>query len=70
MSSNGNLLNARQVAERLNVSIAWVASHASGRYRPVLPSVKMGRTVRFRESEIDAFVEHCRRAMERGIPIQ
>jgi predicted DNA-binding transcriptional regulator AlpA len=64
------LLNARQVAEHLNVSIAWVLAHAEGRRKPVLPSLKLGRSVRFRESDIEAFLRKCERAMALGIPIQ
>jgi predicted DNA-binding transcriptional regulator AlpA len=64
------LLNARQVAEMLNVSVAWVMDHAEGRYRPVLPSLKLGKSVRFRESDIEAFLERCHRAMAKGVPIQ
>ena len=67
---NGALLNARQVAERLNVSIAWVLAHAEGKHKPVLPSLKLGRAVRFRSSDIDAFLDRCRRAMAQGRPIQ
>jgi excisionase family DNA binding protein len=71
-ASNGTprLLNAKQVAERLNVSKAWVFQHANGARKPLLPSVKMGGAVRFREADIDTFIERCRRAMEKGVPIQ
>jgi hypothetical protein len=71
MTTNGKQLqNARQVAERLQVSVAWVLAHAAGRRLPILPSHKMGNVVRFIPAEIDLFVEHCRRAMEQGRPIQ
>jgi hypothetical protein len=43
--------------------------HAEGRYKPVLPSLKLGRSVRFRESDIEAFLEKCERAMALGVPI-
>jgi predicted DNA-binding transcriptional regulator AlpA len=69
-SNGGALLNARQVAERLQVSIPWVLAHASGKHKPVLPSLKLGKAVRFSESDIDEFLEHCRRAMAKGTPIQ
>jgi excisionase family DNA binding protein len=64
------LLTARQVAKRLQVSVGWVTSHASGKRKPVLPSFKLGKSVRFRSADVDAFLERCRRAMERGVPIQ
>ena len=64
------LLNAREVASRLNVSIAWVLAHANGKRLPLIPSVKLGRSVRFRERDIEAFIERSVRAMEAGVPIQ
>lgn len=64
------LRTARQVAARLSVSVAWVLAHAAGTRRPELPSIKMGRSVRFRDADIDAFIERCRRAMIHGLPIQ
>ena len=69
MAVNGNLLNARQVAERLNVSIGWVMAHAEGRYQPVLPSIKIGRAVRFKADQIEAFLDYCQRQMEAGRPL-
>jgi excisionase family DNA binding protein len=64
------LLTARQVAKRLNVSVSWVLAHAAGDRKPALPSLKMGRAVRFRESDLETFLERCRRAMEHGLPLQ
>jgi excisionase family DNA binding protein len=64
------LLTAREVARQLGVSVAWVLQHASGTRKPVIPSIKMGKSVRFRQSDIDRFVERCKRCMELGIPIQ
>ena len=66
---SSDLLTAREVAKRLHVSIAWVLDHAGGRRRPVLPSLKMGKAVRFCERDIEAFLERCRRCMEKGIPV-
>jgi predicted DNA-binding transcriptional regulator AlpA len=68
-SENQRLLNARQVAEQLNLSIAWVLAHAEGRRLPVLPSLKLGKAVRFRSTDIEDFLERCRRAMAQGRPI-
>jgi predicted DNA-binding transcriptional regulator AlpA len=47
----------------LGVSVAWVLDHSNGRRRPNLPSVKMGKAVRFRPEDIDSFIEqHLRNA--------
>ena len=64
-----SLLTPRQVADRLQVSIGWVLDHASGRRLPVLPSLKLGKSVRFREAELDAFLEKCRRCIAAGVAI-
>jgi excisionase family DNA binding protein len=63
------LLTAREVARQLSVSVAWVLEHARGRHHPILPSISLGRAVRFRQSDIDQFIEHCRRCMAKGLPI-
>jgi excisionase family DNA binding protein len=54
------LLTVPQIAEWLCVSPGWVRDHASGRRRPVLPSLKLGKLLRFRAADVDAFVEECR----------
>ena len=49
------LLTARQVSERLGVSVCWVRDHAT-RSRPRLPVVRLGpRTVRFVATDIERF---------------
>lgn len=53
------LLTAEDVAERLQVSKAWVRDHATRR-EPRLPVVRMGNMrspLRFRAEDIDAFIE-------------
>jgi predicted DNA-binding transcriptional regulator AlpA len=65
-----SLLTAREVARQLGVSIAWVLQHASGARKPQVPSMKMGGAVRFRQEDIDGFIERCRRCMKSGLPIQ
>lgn len=64
------LLTAREVATRLQVSVAWVLAHANGKRHPLIPSVKLGRSVRFHDSDVNRFVECCKRQMERGLPLQ
>ena len=58
-----SLLTPKEVADWLCVSGAWVLDHASGRRRPYLPSVKLGKVVRFRREEVEAFILECRRIM-------
>jgi excisionase family DNA binding protein len=50
------LLTAEEVAQLLNVSTAWVYDHAD-RKQPAIPSVRMGKSVRFRPEDVRAFVE-------------
>jgi excisionase family DNA binding protein len=49
------LLTVREVAESLRVSPGWVYDHANGK-RPVLPAVRLGSSLRFREAAIEAFI--------------
>ena len=60
-SNDEQLRTAEEVAIQLCLSVGWVRDHASGRRRPILPSVKMGKAVRFRPSAIGRFVEECTR---------
>jgi predicted DNA-binding transcriptional regulator AlpA len=55
------LLTPRQIAEWLGVSPAWVLDHSNGRRRPHLPSVKLGKAVRFRREDVEAFIKGCMR---------
>ena len=54
------LLTVLEVAILLNVSPAWVYDHAK-RKRPLIPSVRLGKTVRFRPEDVKAFVEEVTR---------
>jgi predicted DNA-binding transcriptional regulator AlpA len=53
------LLSGAEVADWLQVSRAWVLSHANGQRKPVLPRVKVGKCVRFRRADVDAFIKEC-----------
>ncbi len=56
------LMTAAEVAAFLRVSPASVYKHASGACLPRIPSVKYGKSVRFRRESIEAFVEAMERA--------
>jgi excisionase family DNA binding protein len=60
MNTPERLLTPREVAELLAVSVPWVLDHASRR-RPLLPSVKLGKAVRFRREEVETFIRECAR---------
>jgi excisionase family DNA binding protein len=62
-----SLLTATEVARWLHVSRAWVFEHSNGRRRPYLPSVKLGKSVRFRRADVNAFIEECQRFRSRGV---
>lgn len=51
------LLTVSEVAEWLNVSSGWVRDHATGRRQPVLPSIKLGKSLRFDESEVSQWLK-------------
>ena len=50
------LLTAADVARWLQVSRAWVSQHACGKRRPIIPSVKMGKTRRFRQEDVERWL--------------
>jgi excisionase family DNA binding protein len=50
------LLTVRQVSEWLNVSPSWVRDHATNRRRPALPSLKLGKSLRFREDQLAEWI--------------
>lgn len=57
------LVRARDVAQKLGVSISWVIQHASGKRRPYLPAVKMGpgrSPLRFDPKDVEKFIDDCR----------
>lgn len=55
------LMTPQQVGEWLGVSAGWVLDHASGRRRPHLPSLKLGKAVRFRREDVQQFIDDCAR---------
>jgi len=55
------LLTAQEVSEWLGVSTRWVLAHAAGLNRPALPSVKLGKAVRFARSDVEEFIRQCAR---------
>jgi excisionase family DNA binding protein len=60
------LLTPKAVAEWLEVSVSWVLDHASGRRRPCLPSVKLGKAVRLRREDVEQFIADCVRIQNGG----
>jgi hypothetical protein len=55
------LLTAQEVADWLGVSARWVLAHAAGLNRPTLPSVKLGKAVRFERGDGEEFIRQCAR---------
>jgi len=55
------LLTPREVASWLDVSVDWVQDHATTK-EPRIPSLRMGKLLRFRREEVEAFIaERARR---------
>jgi excisionase family DNA binding protein len=48
-------LTPREVASWLDVSIDWVQDHATTN-EPRIPSLRMGKLLRFRREEVEAFI--------------
>lgn len=55
------LMTVADVAGLMQMSTAWVRQHSSGLRQPTIPSVKMGKSVRFRRPSVEEFS----RTMER-----
>jgi excisionase family DNA binding protein len=51
------LLTPHEVAAWLGVSVAWVTGHAAKRNKPYLPTVRLGKLIRFREADIEQFIK-------------
>ena len=56
------MLDADQAAELLGISREWIYKMAR---RGELPYYRLGRAMRFRRSELDAFLEEARRGGSR-----
>jgi excisionase family DNA binding protein len=50
------LLTVNQVAARLSVSPQFIRDHAT-RCEPTIPCVRLGSLLRFRNSDVTAFIE-------------
>jgi excisionase family DNA binding protein len=50
--TRGKLLTVREVSEWLSISEAWVRQHATGRRKPALPSIRLGKSLRFDEASV------------------
>jgi len=56
------LLTVREVAELLSVPPSWIYERTRSRGVNRLPHLKMGKYVRFRLNEVEAYLETLRRA--------
>ena len=50
------LMTTKDVARKLGVSENWVYSHLRVR-KPLVPHVRLGGNIRFREADIDRWIE-------------
>ena len=55
MNEGWKLLDATQIADRLNVPVSWVREHTRNGY---IPHVPLGRYVRYREDEVLAWLDN------------
>lgn len=56
MKEREKLLTPTELAQWLGVSPQWVRKHASGTRRPQLPGVRLGKLIRFRAEEVEAWL--------------
>ncbi len=57
----GKLLTVREVADWLSISEAWVRHHATGRRHPAVPSIRLGKSLRFNEATVSQWLEEMAR---------
>lgn len=55
------LLTVEEVSALLQVPESWIYKHTRRRAPERLPHVKLGKYIRFRQSEISSFIERLRR---------
>jgi len=55
------LMTVEEVAHMVCMSAAWVRQHSNGLRRPSIPSIKFGKSVRFRRESVLAFIESMER---------
>lgn len=56
------LLTVSEVANWLAVSPAWVRQHATGRRRPALPALRLGKSIRFHEDQVNDWIRQMSEA--------
>lgn len=56
------LLTVQDVATMLQMSTSWVRQHSSGLRQPTIPSIKLGKSVRFRRQDVMDFIALMERA--------
>ena len=59
------LLGPAEVAKWLGVSVAWVRDHST-RKSPRIPTVKAGKLLRYRPSDVKDFIRICWRSGDGG----
>lgn len=62
MIPSERLMTVVEVAEYLHVSPCFVRQHSSGLRQPTIPSVKLGKSVRFRRAAVESFIGEQERA--------
>jgi excisionase family DNA binding protein len=55
------MMTVEDVAKMMQMSTAWVRQHSSGLRQPTIPSIKMGKAVRFRRQDVLAFIDSMAR---------
>jgi excisionase family DNA binding protein len=59
--NSGELLTIDELAAHLKVAKSWIYTHTHARTKPRLPSIKLGKYLRFRLPEVYAYLETLRR---------
>jgi len=60
-ATNGRLLTIQQVADLLQVPPSWIYGHTRARSADRIPGFRLGKYWRFREAEVESWLERQRR---------
>jgi excisionase family DNA binding protein len=56
-----HLLTPEEAAEILRVKVSWLYQHTRRRSQDLVPFIKVGRYLRFREQDLLAYIENRKR---------
>ena len=60
LARSERLLSVAEVSQWLGVSQSWVRAHGSHTKRPHMPAIRMGGLLKFREEEVELWLQELK----------